>query len=267
MATTLAIQNKILVYASRPTEDSFSLSDMLEILYGRIDYYRGMLGVANRNWLVNRFILTVDNSTDEYSISSRAGDFARPILVETYDEVLRDFERRPIDIVQVQNSSQVATHIVNPSNFAVSNYYKHTAKAMAFWGYETSDIKCRVIPQPVQVAEYQVWYEPGKAADPDLQDSPMLMPEFHDLLAVHTAWLGLPNCRWYSKKDYPEASLIELEQMNMSKRDSITPYLQQELQRLTTWFEKYARSNKHERASTRRSFNAYRHGYNRSKYR
>lgn len=259
MATVNEILNKILVYLGRPTEDSLGLSDILVILYGRIDYYRTLLGTSNRNWLVNRIILTVDNSTDEYSISARAGDFARPILVETHDESLQNFEKRPIDIVGVQTSSLIYPHIVNPSNFSTSTYYKHNARAFAFWGFETSDIKCRVIPQPVQVADYQIWYEPGKVFDPDIVDSPQLMPEFHDMLAVHSAWLLLPNCRWYSPKDYQGSNPLELEQMNMQKRSQQTEYLAAELARLNALFDSYRRSNKHERASKRQPFNSYRH--------
>lgn len=258
MATVNQILNKILVYCGRPLEDSLTLPDMLDILYGRIDYYRGKLGISNRNWLLNRFILTVDGTTDEYSISARAGDFGRPVLFETYDDSLQNFERRPIPIVEVQNSSLVYPDIVNPSNFSVSTYFKHTAQAIAFWGYESSDIKCRVIPQPIQVADYQLWYEPGKANDPLPSDSPMLQPEFHDLLAVHSATLGLANCKWYAKKDYMDASELDLERMNMDKQNQQINFLIPELQRLGLWFDEYRRSNKLERAAKKQPFNRYR---------
>lgn len=258
MATVNEILNKILAYCARPTEDSLGLHDMLTFLHGRIDFYRTLLGCSNRNWLIGRFILTVDASTDEYNISARAGDFARPVLIETYDSVLQNFERRPVDIVEVQNTSLNSPDIVNPTGFPQSQYYKHTARCIAFWGYESSDIKCRVIPQPYQVAEYQVWYETGKVFDPDISDTPMLMPEFHDLLAVHSARLALGSCKWYAPKDYPGVTAIELEGMNDSKRRSQLAIIEPELQDLQRLFDKYSRSNKHERASLRKPFNTYR---------
>lgn len=259
MVNVLQIVNKALAYAGRPLEDYPGLSDILEFLYGHIDFYRTMLSIANRNWLINRYVFTVTPGVDEYSVSTQAGDFARPILVETYDESLPNFERRPIDIVEIQNASLRYPDIVNPTGYFPSDYYKHTARAFAFWGYESADIKVKVIPQAVLAADYRVWYEPGKAADPQLTDAPLMMPDFHDLLALHTGKSIAGRARWFAAKDYPNISPQELMQMDSQKRQDILAAIDPDLADRQKLFERYSRNNKLERAAQRQPFNNYRY--------
>ncbi len=249
MATSLAIASRVYEYLSRPNSVRLNIPTILAKLAGRIDYYRNQLSLTDSNWNISSLLLNTDSSNDEYNISAQAGDFARPILVESFDETGDpNFVRREVEIVDLQNLD-ILYQGRRQAGSGSSTFYpfgKHSMIAIAFFGMP--EVKARIVPVPATAETYRVYYETGKKADPLLAQEPALMKQFHDLLAVHTAILCIPDASW---DDLPMEA-------QPSKRMEIQRTLDPELGRLWMVFDRYRRTSKHDQASGRTRFNAYR---------
>lgn len=264
MAIIVEIANKMLVYCGRPSEDSLSYSDQLVFIYGRLDHYRVELAIENRNFLSDKAVIDIVPYQDEYNITSLIPNFGKEVYIETEDPSIPNFARRSIPVAYLQDANRISQDIQNPTGFGPALQGKHSAQAMTFWGMESGQIMMRVIPVPILPCQYRIWYENTRIPDPLDNDPLPFLPEFHDLIALSSAQLALPNCQWFTQKSHPNLTEERRLEENDKKFAKLSQVITPRLAELTQTFKKYKQTNHNERSGLRPGFSSRRSNRRRS---
>lgn len=191
----IEIIESVRVYCSRPPHDTLDNGAILTVLQGRIDFYRGLMTLTDRDWVVDDFFLEVNANETEYTIP--VGNMSRPIKVEYFDPAAPWRNGPEIPIVLLQDSDLVGQSDIFLYNSGgstggridvIANEGSFIASALAFYNFNT---QIRVIPRPYQPVTYRVFYEPSSIDPPGLLDEPKFPQQFHDMLALGTAQICL----------------------------------------------------------------------------
>lgn len=241
MATIGDIIRSVREYLGYPDYKVLTNPMILNALLGRISFYRTKLSLTNQNWLTNYAFLNVDSSTNEYLVPDGAeGPVGRPIKVELFDESAPYRNGPEVQIVHLQDTDLVK---LRDDWWLLSNYGitgddgnegAYVARAICFYGIP---LRCRIVPRPLQAVTYRIWHDQQTIAAPSLGTEAGLQSQFHDLLALATAKVVLPACKYDPAIAAGFASTIAEER---AMYDQV--------------FDEFRRSSRHPDTRMRRSF-------------
>lgn len=237
MPTVKEIVTAVREYCGNPGHDKLNLGTICLHLYDQIDHLLNRLNITDENWIIGRTIVSVDGGNDEYTLPT---EFGRPVFCETVDDGTSDFQRREVEIVNVQDFN------LYWSGYKISGVYgsiAHSAEVVAVFGpNEQPGVKLiKFAPPPQQAADYRVWYDVARQTPPQLAEKPLVMEQFHNLLKIDTAISCLPHCGYGPDEFQP---YMEMLQWNHERFDAI--------------FERYIAMSHHEDTGPRRAFNSSR---------
>jgi len=232
MPTINNIIGGVRLHLRTPSEDKIGDGKIAEYLLRKIDYYLNELNLTDQNWLLEKWQLDVDASTQIYTVNPSSAPFGRPILCETMDESDPFHERREITIVDLQDRDL----FYRGPQQAWATAPPHSAITMTFFR-SGGQKRVLVEPQPAVSASYRFWFEPSRMLPQSITNDSPFLENFSNLLEVDTALTVLPDCDW------PDV-----------KHNRIEKALGADLVRYTAQFDRYKNQDRQEQVNTKRGF-------------
>lgn len=165
-------------YLGVPTQDKLSLGLALPLLLDTIDFFLLDLSISDENYLLKQYTFTPSRKDDDIVT---APGFSIPVLMEIRDAG------------STSDSDWRGILTANASD--IQDLCKDGTRAVAFYGQSTQTMmRWSFDPMVDGAIEARLWYEPIASQPTSLADSPKLSQAFAAMIALRTAWTGVPYC-------------------------------------------------------------------------
>jgi len=128
--------------------------------------------------------------------------FSKPVRIHTIDQADRFHVTRKVDMCDRQNQDEFYQ---GPRQAVVG---RHTAWVKVL-SWDLAQPQLEVVPEPVEVARYRIWYNTGIIPEPLQDQNPPVPLEYFRYWRVETSLLTLRYCHWRGRDQVSRKAEIE----------------------------------------------------------